>query len=131
MPNRGDHRRGSGSLLARAYRDCGRDVGRRLRKERQRRCASASRISSRSPDTFVEKLTGVAELGPLANALGALRSHPWSGNVRELRNVVEAAIVMGEIDLGGESPAVPRTDAPASASEVTAYRDARATALST
>jgi DNA-binding NtrC family response regulator len=78
---------------------------------------------------FVEKLTGVADLGPLANALDALRGHPWSGNVRELRNVVEAAIVMGEIDLGGERPAIAIPGAPPSASQVAAYRDARAAAL--
>src|SRR5204863_6641428 len=53
---------------------------------------------------FVQKITGMDDLGPLATALPALRSHPWSGNVRELRNVVEAAIVMGELDLGGAKP---------------------------
>jgi DNA-binding NtrC family response regulator len=74
---------------------------------------------------FVQRLTGVAELGPLAAVLEQLRAHPWSGNVRELRNVVEAALVMGELDLGGERAAVPAA-APGS---VLAYRDARATAL--
>ena len=76
---------------------------------------------------FVERLTGVAELGPLAPAIAALRAHPWSGNVRELRNVVEAAIVMGELDLGTER-AQPLAAAPASGA-VAAYRDARAAAL--
>jgi len=75
---------------------------------------------------FVQRLTGVAELGPLASALDQLRAHPWSGNVRELRNVVEAALVMGELDLGGDRPATPiaTRDAP-----VATYRDARAAAL--
>ena len=75
---------------------------------------------------FVQRLTGVAELGPLASAMDQLRAHPWSGNVRELRNVVEAALVMGELDLGdADRPrqplAVPGSVAP--------YRDARAAAL--
>jgi DNA-binding NtrC family response regulator len=77
---------------------------------------------------FVEKLTGVAELGPLAPAIAALQAHPWSGNVRELRNVVEAAIVMGELDLGGEH-AAPLASAPSSGGDLAAYRDARAAAL--
>ena len=78
---------------------------------------------------FVQRLTGEAGLGSLASAMDQLRAHPWSGNVRELRNVVEAALVMGELDLGntGERPA----PLPAGASgAITAYRDARAAALS-
>ena len=78
---------------------------------------------------FVQRLTGVAELGPLAAVMPALKAHPWSGNVRELRNVVEAAIVMGELDLGTGTPATitaaPRTPS----AELASYRDARATAL--
>jgi DNA-binding NtrC family response regulator len=78
---------------------------------------------------FVQKLTGQDDLGPLAGALAALRAHPWSGNVRELRNVVEAAIVMGEIDLGAtRTPAAPLAGRPAG-EPVAAYRDARAAAL--
>ena len=76
---------------------------------------------------FVQKLTGSDDLGPLTAALPALRAHPWSGNVRELRNVVEAAIVMGELDLGGERAAP--LPAP-SGGTITPYRDARAAALS-
>jgi DNA-binding NtrC family response regulator len=74
---------------------------------------------------FIQRLTGVAELGPLAPAMEALRAHPWSGNVRELRNVVEAALVMGELDLGHGAVAT----RPAVAGELASYRDARATAL--
>ena len=84
---------------------------------------------------FVQRLTGVAELGPLAPALDQLRAHPWSGNVRELRNVVEAALVMGELDLGlggrsesGQSPQP--LAASATAGTIASYRDARAAALS-
>lgn len=76
---------------------------------------------------FVQRLTGVAELGPLAPAIDQLKAHPWSGNVRELRNVVEAAVVMGELDLGGDRP-IPAA-APASGTTILAYRDARAAAL--
>lgn len=77
---------------------------------------------------FVERLTGVAELGPLATALEALKAHPWSGNVRELRNVVEAALVMGELDLGGQRTPVAHV-ASSPETSVAAYRDARAAAL--
>jgi DNA-binding NtrC family response regulator len=75
---------------------------------------------------FVQKLTGQDDLGPLAGAIADLRAHPWSGNVRELRNVVEAAIVMGELDLGGERavPLPPRADG-----SIAPYRDARSAAL--
>jgi DNA-binding NtrC family response regulator len=87
---------------------------------------------------FVERLTGEAGdgdgLGPLAGALDALRAHPWSGNVRELRNVVETALVMGELDLGGPPVRTPSAAAHAAvaARDATAalpYRDARAAAL--
>jgi DNA-binding NtrC family response regulator len=78
---------------------------------------------------FVQKLTGASELGPLAGALDALRAHPWSGNVRELRNVVEAAIVMGEIDLGGDGSHPMPAAAPLASGAVVAYRDARTAAL--
>ncbi|MEO8702698.1 MAG: sigma 54-interacting transcriptional regulator [Kofleriaceae bacterium] len=75
---------------------------------------------------FVQKLTGQDDLGLLGSALAALRAHPWSGNVRELRNVVEAAIVMGELDLGGAAAPVPLV---AQTGDIAAYRDARAAAL--
>src|SRR6185503_3543329 len=80
---------------------------------------------------FVQRLTGVAELGPLASALDQLKAHPWSGNVRELRNVVEAALVMGELDLGqGQGGAErPAQQLAAPGGAITPYRDARATAL--
>ena len=77
---------------------------------------------------FVERLTGISELGPLAPVIDALKAHPWSGNVRELRNVVEAAIVMGELDLGG-ARAQPLVAAPTPGRDIAAYRDARAAAL--
>jgi DNA-binding NtrC family response regulator len=80
---------------------------------------------------FVQKLTGVAELGPLATALDELRAHPWSGNARELRNVVETALVMGELDLGSEPDASgARPPRPLAATgTIASYREARAGAL--
>jgi DNA-binding NtrC family response regulator len=77
---------------------------------------------------IVPKRTGMDDLGPLQAALPALRSHPWSGNVRELRNVVEAAIVMGELDLGGDKGPAPIANA-AGGGKIDPYRDARAAAL--
>ncbi|HTJ47374.1 MAG TPA: sigma 54-interacting transcriptional regulator [Kofleriaceae bacterium] len=82
---------------------------------------------------FAERLTGVPDPGPLAGAMDALRAHPWSGNVRELRNVVETALVMGEIALGDPSdPARAPTVAaarPLTSDAQDSYRDARARAL--
>ena len=75
---------------------------------------------------FVERLTGVPDHGVLADVLDALRAHPWSGNVRELRNVVESALVMGEVELGDRKAAPPASAADAGALP---YRDARARAL--
>ena len=80
---------------------------------------------------FVQRLTGMAELGPLAPAMDQLRAHPWTGNVRELRNVVEAALVMGELDLGtGQKSASPSALLDTAPAHVATYRDARAAALS-
>jgi DNA-binding NtrC family response regulator len=78
---------------------------------------------------FVQRLTGVAELGPLAPAVEQLRAHPWSGNVRELRNVVEAALVMGELDLGDGGAAKPVSLLETAPQNMATYRDARAAAL--
>ena len=52
--------------------------------------------------------------------------------MRELRNVVEAALVMGELDLGGEpgpGGERPATAVAPAAGAIVAYRDARASAL--
>jgi DNA-binding NtrC family response regulator len=75
---------------------------------------------------FATRLTGRADLGPLSGMLTALRSHPWTGNVRELRNVVEAAVVMGEVDLGD---GVARTVGAPTDQPIATYRDARAAAI--
>jgi DNA-binding NtrC family response regulator len=59
------------------------------------------------------------------STMAALRAHRWSGNVRELRNVVESALAMGSVTLDGLSQAV----APPSSTVVPPYRAARADAL--
>ena len=45
--------------------------------------------------SFVERITGVPGENPLAASMDALRRARWSGNVRELRNLVEAALILG------------------------------------
>ena len=76
------------------------------------------------------QLTGVADARPARRArCAALRAHRWTGNVRELRNVVEAAVVMGELDLGGDRAAPAPPPPPPAPRGSRAYRDARAAAL--
>jgi DNA-binding NtrC family response regulator len=57
--------------------------------------------------------------------MAALRAHRWSGNVRELRNVVESALAMGSVNLDGLSQSV----VPPSSVALPPYRAARADAL--
>ncbi|MEM9192712.1 MAG: sigma 54-interacting transcriptional regulator [Myxococcota bacterium] len=69
------------------------------------------------------------------SALRALQQHRFSGNVRELRNVVESALAVGEFRLDSTCQSLPDNPPGASptASELdqglAPYRDARATAL--
>jgi DNA-binding NtrC family response regulator len=76
---------------------------------------------------FAREITG-APGSPFSDAtMEALHNHRWSGNVRELRNVVESALAMGNVTLEGVSPAqlqdALRTDA------VVPYRRSRAEAI--
>jgi DNA-binding NtrC family response regulator len=73
---------------------------------------------------FVEQITGSGDLGAYfgPTTLDALRAHPWSGNVRELRNVVESALALGKVEFA--APA-----AEGKADGLAAYRDARAAAI--
>jgi DNA-binding NtrC family response regulator len=49
---------------------------------------------------FAEQLSGTPNAQPFDRAtLTALEAHPWSGNVRELRNVVESAVALGSLEL--------------------------------
>ncbi len=97
---------------------------------------------------FVQELTGSndvsAHFGPAT--MQALAAHRWSGNVRELRNVVEAALTMGRVHLdpgASLSVSVSRSRSSLGVSKSTSrkpgaaagvatdlpYRDARAEAL--
>jgi DNA-binding NtrC family response regulator len=89
---------------------------------------------------FLHQLTGEAGPLPFDEAmLESLHRHRWSGNVRELRNVVEAALATGQVVLEpslrlhaaetraccnghGDAPGLPY-------STHKAYRDARADAI--
>ena len=79
---------------------------------------------------FVASLTGDPTRSPFdAAALAALARHPFAGNVRELRNVVESALAMGELSL--EEPRA-ASGAPAPQPELAtteSYREARQRAL--
>ncbi|WP_236605778.1 sigma 54-interacting transcriptional regulator [Sandaracinus amylolyticus] len=84
---------------------------------------------------FAAQLTGDPAAMPFdATSLDALRRHPFAGNVRELRNVVESALAFGELHL---DDAAPRAASSASGAQGTAlqvdldrsYREARAAAL--
>jgi DNA-binding NtrC family response regulator len=88
---------------------------------------------------FAEQLSGAPNAQPFDRAtLNALEAHPWSGNVRELRNVVESAVALGSLELDAEARAgahAPR-DASGAPGQDTAdallhlpYREARAHAI--
>ena len=86
---------------------------------------------------FAEQLTGDPDAQPFDRAtLDALEAHPWSGNVRELRNVVESAIAVGTVVLEGQKLGIDVGDLGAAAAPVARtfsfdvpYRDARALAI--
>ena len=73
---------------------------------------------------FVEQATGQSDVsrffGPAS--MDAMRQHPWSGNVRELRNVVERALALGQLQLDTAQHAPGDGLLPS-------YKDARTTAL--
>jgi DNA-binding NtrC family response regulator len=76
---------------------------------------------------FVREITGTPG-SPFSEAtMASLRAHRWSGNVRELRNVVESALALGNISLEGGTPA--EAGAVEGAVVVKPYRVARAEAL--
>jgi DNA-binding NtrC family response regulator len=76
---------------------------------------------------FVTELTGESVLPFGPSTIEMLKRHRWSGNVRELRNVVEAAVAMGEVKLEATKRGIgedkPESDA------IGAYKEARAAAL--
>ena len=78
---------------------------------------------------FAAEITGAPGFLFSEATMSALRGHRWSGNVRELRNVVESALAMGNLTLEGISPAqiqdALRTE------DIVPYRRARAEAIAT
>jgi DNA-binding NtrC family response regulator len=76
---------------------------------------------------FAREITG-APGSPFSDAtMEALHSHRWSGNVRELRNVVESALAMGNLALEGISPA--QLQDALRSDEIVPYRRARGEAI--
>jgi DNA-binding NtrC family response regulator len=75
---------------------------------------------------FAREITGAPGLPFSEATMAALRAHRWSGNVRELRNVVESALAMGTVSLDGLASAAPDTSR---AGAIVPYRAARAEAL--
>jgi DNA-binding NtrC family response regulator len=91
--------------------------------------------------SLLAELTGSASPSPFDDdAMALLSAHAWPGNVRELRSVVERAVTLGRLDLGGPRsglqmssarPAEAPSSAPAlAAGPPGAYGEARAEALS-
>jgi DNA-binding NtrC family response regulator len=76
---------------------------------------------------FARDITGAPSSLFSEATLSAMRAHRWSGNVRELRNVVESALAMGSISLEGLAQRPP--EPVLAAGSITQYRAARAEAL--
>jgi DNA-binding NtrC family response regulator len=76
---------------------------------------------------FAEELSGPGAREPFdRHALASLARQHWAGNVRELRNLVESALAMGDLpSFEGPRPSTP----PPSATSELRYRDARARAI--
>ncbi len=76
---------------------------------------------------FIEEATGGLSESPFGTAtIEALKAHPWTGNVRELRNVVESALAMGSVSLDADAASRAR---PSSGDAIVPYKEARASAL--
>ncbi len=92
--------------------------------------------------SLLAELTGSAVLSPFdEDAMALLSAHAWPGNVRELRAVVERAVNLGRLDLGGPRSglqllqargveAMPSSTPTLPADRPGAYGEARAEALS-
>jgi DNA-binding NtrC family response regulator len=59
-------------------------------------------------DHFLSSIPGAEEQRPGPDVMDALSRHEWRGNVRELRNLVERAILMSEPFLPG-TPGIPKS----------------------
>jgi DNA-binding NtrC family response regulator len=54
-------------------------------------------------EKFLEDIAqenGSAKKKITAEAIGKLKEFPWTGNIRELRNVVERLVILGEQTIG-------------------------------
>ena len=129
-------------VLSATHRDLRAEViGTRFRADLYYRlavtCVTVPPLRDRADDIaplvrhFVRELTGNPDPEPFGfHAMEALRAHPFRGNVRELRNVVESALALGRLTLDGTD----QGDAAAAAldlslSTVTPYGEARAHSL--
>ncbi len=82
---------------------------------------------------FTQEVTGSPDHALFHPAvIASLKGHRWSGNIRELRNVVESALAMGRVRLepdedeaGDDGSARPAT----TALDLAPYKEARAAAL--
>ncbi len=78
---------------------------------------------------FAEELLGPGAPLPFDRSmLSSLSRQHWAGNVRELRNLVESAIAMGQVSLPGAHTTPNAPPSSASGSKLR-YRDARARAI--
>lgn len=77
---------------------------------------------------FTRQITGAETSTFSASTLTALSKHPWEGNVRELRNVVEAALALGTVELEGQMESTEAGDA-ARLEDALPYKEARARVL--
>lgn len=81
---------------------------------------------------FVVKVLGSADPLPFnESTMAALETHPWAGNVRELRNVVEAALTLGSISLEGASTTTTTNVTKAASGTIQPYKQARSEVLDT
>ncbi len=79
---------------------------------------------------FVIKVIGSADPMPFNEAtMAALEAHPWAGNVRELRNVVEAALTLGSISLESTSTTTTTNVTKAASGPIQPYKQARSEVL--
>ncbi len=77
---------------------------------------------------FVEETLGKTDEALFdPETLRALMTHRWTGNVRELRNVIESAIALGRVQLGPDDGA--DSSEPSVARVTQPYREARASVL--
>jgi DNA-binding NtrC family response regulator len=79
---------------------------------------------------FVREITGSSEPNPFSPAtIEALMRHHWSGNVRELRNVVESALLIGEVSIDNTDPTATAAAKKVEPFTLEPYREARARAV--